>query len=285
MKYLALTAAIAGVTVAAGGSVAAYALTASKDVVVTATVKNHPDNGHGMPSQWADDTFVRTMTIHQTGPNAYTITTADKGTFTTRKGAGSPSGAVGVQIARKLTGAFSSTGTGHVTGSLVANPKSLSGKTYDDAHGTPFPSSGAWAATFFTPSSTVSPFDHYSFTYTTADEKWVDADTNGDGTSPSAGNITGKLSSKLAAASLCRIKGGHRNRWTVKDVQGDRAVPFTYRVSYHGKWSATAHGMVAVGGSVILTTATGGYLSVRYMDGYGKTERTSARSKGSIVCH
>lgn len=284
MKYLALTAALAGVTVAASGSVAAYALTASADVVVTAIVKNHPDNGHGNPSHWALDSFTRTMVIHKTGTNTYTLTTTDKGTFTTIKGAGSPSGAAGVQISRKLTGQFSSTGTGHVTGSLVANPKSLSGKVYDDAHGTPFPSSGAWAATFFTQGSTVSPFDHYSFTYTTADEKWVDADTNNDGQDPSAGNITGKLSSKLAAANLCRIEGGHHNKWIVRNVQGDQPVPFSYRVSYHKKWSGTAHGMVAAGGSVTLTTATGGYLSVRYSDGYGKTERTSARSKYSTVC-
>jgi hypothetical protein len=281
MKLLALVVA-GGLAVATGGT-AAYALTASSDTTVSAIVKHHPDNGHGTPSQWADDTFIRTMVIHNTGANSYTITTTDKGTFTTRQGAGSPSGAA-VQISRKLTGAFSSTSTGHVNGALVANPGHFSGKTFDDTHGTPFPSSGAWAATFFGTGATVNPFDHYSFRYTTEDEKWVDADTNNDGQAPSAGNITGKLSSRLVAMNKCRVRGTNQNRWVIKNVQGDRSRPFIYRVKYHGAWSHAAMGTVTAGGSTTITTATGGYLSVLYMNGYNVKKYISARSKYSTVC-
>lgn len=63
------------------------------------------------------------MVIHQNpGTKTFTLTTTDKGTFTTRKGAGSPSGAKGKQISRTLTGVFAGTGSGHATGSLVADP-------------------------------------------------------------------------------------------------------------------------------------------------------------------
>lgn len=279
MKLLAF-AAIGGLTALAGCSTAgAYTLAAQGDTVVTATVKHHPDNGHGTPSHWAADSFTRTMVIHKNPDNTYTLTTTDKGTFTTVKGAGSPSGAAGKQITSTLTGAFASSDLGHATGTLVTNPGSFSGRTYDDTAvgGTPFPGSGAWANIFFT-GGAVSPFDHYSFTYATADEKWVDADTNNDGQAATAGNITGKLSSRLVAANTCRLSNGHSNRWIVKNVRGDRPRPFLYHVSYHGKWGPVGSGTVAAGHSTVLTTPTGGYLAVRYYDGYGAILWTSARS-------
>lgn len=158
---------------------------------------------------------------------------------------------------------------------------------YDDTDpkGTPFPKGGAWANIFFEQGSTVVPFDHYTFTYTTGDEMWVDSDANGDGTVPTAGNITGKLSSRLVALSKCRLsKTDPRNRWTVKNTQGDRVLGFTYRVSYKGRWSKVSSAAVAAGGSTELTTATGGVLAVRYLDGYGKVMHAAARSKASVYC-
>jgi hypothetical protein len=282
MKLLVLTATTALAVTAT--TAAGYTLTASTDTTVTAIVKAHPDNGHGTPSKWAADSFTRTMVIHDNGDGTYSLKTTDKGTFTTVKGAGTPSGA-GSHISRNLTGSFTSTGTGHVSGgALVTNPATLSGKTFDDVHGTPFPSSGAWASTFFASGATVNPFDHYNFRYVTADEQWVDADTNNDGKDASAGNITGKLSSRLTAANRCRIKGTNQNRWTVSNVQGDRSRPFTYRVSYHGAWSPTATSTVGVSTSTTITTATGGYLSVHYYDGYGTSVWINARSVYSTVC-
>jgi hypothetical protein len=151
--------------------------------------------------------------------------------------------------------------------------------------GTPFPGSGAWAKIFFTPTSTVSPFDHYSFSYATADERWVDADTNNDGQAATAGNITGKLSSRLVALNTCRLsKTDPRNRWVVKNVRGDRPRPFLYHVSYQGKWGPVGSGTVAAGHSTVLTTPTGGFLAVRYYDGYGAILWTSARSNPSVLC-
>jgi hypothetical protein len=270
------------VLIGSGGTLAAFSLSGSTDVIVTATIKNHPDTGHGTPSLWADDSFTRTMLIHKTGVNAYTITTTDKGTFTTRMGAGSPSGA-GKAIERKLTGAFKSAGTGHVTGTLIANPGTLSGKSYDDLHGTPFPGSGAWANIFFGGGAVVTPF-HHRFTYTTADERWVNADTNHDGKDPSAGDITGKLASRLVALNTCRLSNGHGNRWIVKSVRGDRPRPFLYHVGYQGKWGPVGSGTVAADHSTVLTTPTGGFLAVRYYDGYGAILWTSARSNPSPLC-
>jgi hypothetical protein len=112
MKLLAF-AAIGGLTALTGCSTAgAYTLSAQGDTVVTATVKHHLDNGHGNPSHWAADSFTRTMVIHKTA-NGFTLTTTDKGAFTTVKGAGSPSGAAGEQITRTLTGVFASSDLGH----------------------------------------------------------------------------------------------------------------------------------------------------------------------------
>jgi hypothetical protein len=285
MKHLALTAVTALIAVTGTTAAAADALATPAEVTVTATVKHHPDNGHGTPSLWADDSFVRTMVIHQTGSGLYTLTTTDKGTFTTREGAGSPSGAAGKHISRKLTGVFASTGTGHVgLGSLVANWAALSGKVYDDTAGTPFPSSGAWATSFFTAGATVNPFDHYNFRYTTADEQWIDADTNNDGQDSTAGDITGKLSSRLDVASKCRIRGTDHNQWTVRNVQGDRARTFTYRLSYHGSWSPPSTVTVPAAGATTFTTATGGYLAGYFFNGYGATQWIHARSSWATVC-
>lgn len=289
MKLLPLAAvAVGGLLVATSGTaVAAYALAAQSDVSVTATVMNHPDNGNGTPSQWADDSFVRTMVIHKEATGGYTFKATDKGTFTTRKGAPSPSGAP-VKIARTLIGTMTGLSNGTATGTLVSNWKALSGQTFDETPGkqggAKFPGGGAWANQFFT-GGTTTPLVHWSWTYTTADEKWIDADTNNAGKDPSAGNITGKLSSRLAVVSVCHVsKTDGRYRWTVKEVRGDRKVGFTYRVSYRGKWSKVSAGSVNAGGTATITTPTGGFFQARYHDGYGQVLHASARSKPSVYC-
>src|SRR5690242_5149507 len=101
---------------------------ASTDIVVTATIKNHADNGASQ-NHWADDTFVRTMKLHNNGDGTYTTTVTDKGTFVTRQGAGSPN--YGVPILRTVTGTMTSTGSGTITGVLDPNYRDQDGITYD----------------------------------------------------------------------------------------------------------------------------------------------------------
>lgn len=249
------------------------------DITVTATVKNHPDNGHGTPSHWADDTFVRSMKIHNNGDGTFALTTTDTGTFTTRKGAGSPNN--NVTIARTLTGGFSSSSTGTMTGTLRSNYLDENGKTFDDKNGNPFTSNG-WASTFFDAGATGGPFSiGYSFTYKTADEQWIDASNNGDGTDdPAAGDITGKLSSLLSVKGTCR--GPSVAKWVVTNVRGDRSRSFSYWV-WAGHWTPTAHGNVVAGGHTNLTTVRGSSIAVHYYDGYGALKAAYAKA-GTAHC-
>lgn len=252
-------------TVGAGlTSVAANASTAVSDVTVTAVIKEHADNGHGTPAHWATDSFTRTLKIHETSPGNFALTTTDTGSFTTIQGAGAPAGS-GKVISRILTGAFAGSGAGTATGTLITNPASRSGRVFDDVHGTPFPGSGDWAKDFFTSGASVSPFGTaYSFSYTTADEKWVDSSTNNDGQDPAAGDITGRLSSLLAITPLGGLK-----TWKVSNVRGDRARTFTYWSYYKGKKSAGVKATVAAGASITLHTADSTTLGIHYYNGYG----------------
>jgi hypothetical protein len=273
IKALALAVGVAAPLLAAVPANAALA-----DQVVTATVKYHADNGHGSPAHWADDTFVRTMKIHKTSAHHYTVTTNDVGTFTTRKNAGSPNN--DVTISRKLTGPYTSQSVGHITGDLKASAVlHLSGKTY---YGNQF-SSNAWANQFFKTGATGNAFNAaYKFTYKTLDEQWVDASWNHDGTDASAGDITGKLSSKLVANFVC--KSATQAKWTVKNVQGDRSRPFTYWVwVYPGHWTVAAHGAVAAGGTATIVTQTGTTLAAHYYSGYSVLEKTYAH-RGTATC-
>jgi hypothetical protein len=277
MKHLHLMAAAAVgagmvlvATPGAGASVPA-------DVVVTATVRNHPDNGHGSPSEWADLTFKRTMKIHSNGDGTYALTTTDVGSLITRKGAGSPNN--GVRIARTLSGQFSSASAGSATGTLSDNYLDNDKKVFDPKTGHPF-SSSEWFKSFFKEGVTGSPFSgHYAFTYKTVDEKWIDADTNDDGQDQSAGDITGKLSSKLVAAGLCQTSS-KTLRWTVTNVQGDRARTFKYGVYLgSGKWSSAKTATVSAGRKVTVWTPPGkGMLAVHYYNGYSVYMKTYAKA-------
>jgi hypothetical protein len=244
------------------------------DVVVTATVNNHPDNGHGSPSQWADDNFVRTMKIHDNGNGTYALTTTDKGSFVTHKGAGSPNN--GVSIARTLKGTYSSASTGTATGALAANYRDSDKKVFDPKAGHPF-SSNEWFKSFFQSGVTGSPFStHYAFTYATVDEKWLDADTNDDGQADVAGDVTGKLSSELRAAGLCHKTDGTL-RWTITNTRGDRPRDFKYAQHLkNGKWAAVKTGTVQPGGNVTVWTPSGTSLAVHYWNGYSVYMKTYA---------
>jgi hypothetical protein len=262
-----LVGALAAVGVVLGAfTLPAHATTA--DVVVKATIVEHADNGHGTPAHWATDSFTRTLTIHQSGPHAYTLTTTDSGSFTTIKGAGDPAGH-GVPIKRILTGSFASTGSGTATGDLISNPQSKSGKIYDDVHGTPFPGSGTWADQFFASGATVNPFDSYRFTYTTADEQWVDASTNNDGQDQAAGDITGKLSSKLVIGP-CTAKT--TQTWKVSNVRGDRARTVTWWTYDKGVRSAGHKTVVPAYTTVILHTDKSHAAGIHYYNGYNVSE-------------
>src|SRR5581483_8343423 len=148
-------------------------------------------------NHWADDTFTRTMKIHDNGDGTYTTTVTDKGTFVTRKGAGSPN--FGVPIVRSLPGTMTSTGSGTITGVLDPNYRDLDGVTYDDKlAGAKYPGSGAWALGFFKAGATGHPFSTtYEFVYKTIDETWDEKAAWDSQGNPNAGDITGKLSSKL----------------------------------------------------------------------------------------
>jgi hypothetical protein len=256
---------VAGACALLLGYAAVPASATTADITVTATIKEHADNGHGTPAHWATDSFKRTLKIHEVAAGSYTLTTSDTGTFTTIQGAGAPAGS-GKTISRILTGSFAGSGTGTATGTLIANPAALSGKTFDDVHGTPFPGSGDWAKIFFTAGATVEPFGTaYSFSYTTADEKWVDASTNNDGQDPAAGDITGKLSSLLTISPVSATV------WKVANVRGDRSRTFTYWSYYKGVKSVGLQATVAAGASVTLHTPTSTTLGIHYWDGYGKS--------------
>ncbi len=254
---------------------AAYHTAVAADITVTATVKNHPDNGHGSPSHWADLNFQRSMVLHDNGDGSFAVTTTDTGTLVTRKGAGSPND--NKVISRALPGGYSSTSHGKITGVLDSNYADHDGKSFDDKNGNPF-KSAEWAKLFFQDGATGSPFDtDYSFTYKTLDEQWIDASNNDDGQDSSAGDITGKLTSKLTATGVCRSVTSAK--WVVKNVQGDRSRTFSYWVWVSpGKWSAAAHGTVGAGSSVALTTLRSTSIAVLSYDGYGVPAKVYAKA-------
>lgn len=266
------------------------------DTVISVTIKNKPDNGYGSPSHWADLTFVRTVTVHPVTADTYEITVKDAGTLVTRKNAGSPNN--NVPIARKLGGTYSSTvHYGIVTGSLDLNKVGdIDGNVYDVKAGINPPSTGAWSKLLFkaAPVATGGDITSYQFLYRTLDEQWDErwndgTDTrftnNNDGQDAAAGDITGKLTSKLTAANKCRVsKSDKRNVWIVSNVQGDRSRTFSYWIKYNNAYSAHWSATVAPGKTVQVITPYGGRLTVSYWDGYSVNKRLYVYSKASIVC-
>jgi hypothetical protein len=266
---------------------------ADADTVVTVKILNRPDNGYGSPSHWADLSFTRTIIVHPVAGKSE-VTVKDSGTLTTRKGAGSPNN--DVTIARKLPGTYTSTiNYGLVTGSLDANKVGdVDGNVYDVKAGVNPPATASWSTLLFEPGATGGAISSYQFLYRTLeetwDERWNDGtddrfDNNNDGQNSTAGDITGKLTSKLTLANLCRVsKADKSNRWTVKNVQGDRSRTFSYWVRYNGVYSAHFKATVAPGGSVVITTPYGGRASVYAWDGYGGRIKLYAWSDRTILC-
>lgn len=171
---------------------------------VTSHLIDRPDNGHGTPSMWALDTLDRKITVcHQEAPAVakvaietwtYTATLTDAGTFVTQAGAhGSPN--AGVALAGGTKGAVN----GHATYLKFTAPHdwgywngdAMDGKTF---HGSAPSGTDGWIANLWTDGFSGTHIDSYSWTYKTCVEQWVDSseEGNGDGTSDSAGDITGK---------------------------------------------------------------------------------------------
>lgn len=133
------------------------------------------DNGHGTPSEWADLSLNRTTTV--CGDK---VTLVDRGTLTTRPGAGTPNG-TGGQIANRVPGVVR--GVYHLT---------VTGGTLAHEHGDTAASSTEYVKSLFSDGATVTA-GTYAWTYTTRCEHWIDSSANDDGQGAAAGNITGKL--------------------------------------------------------------------------------------------
>jgi len=285
--------ALAVVTALALGALSAPAARADADTVITVKILNRPDNGYGSPSHWADLSFTRTVIVHPAG-STFEVTVKDSGTLVTRKGAGSPNN--DVTISRKLPGTYVSTiNYTAVTGSLDANKiGDVDGNVYDVKAGVDPPGAGAWSTLLFDPGATGGAISSYQFLYRTLDERWDERwnngtddrfDNNNDGQNSTAGDITGKLTSKLTLANLCRVSAVDKsNRWTVKNVQGDRSRTFSYWVRYNGVYSAHFRATVTPGGSAVITTPYGGRASVYAWNGYGERIKLYAWSNRTILC-
>lgn len=169
-----VTLAVVAVGAAALAPAAATASTSTGVCHVTVT---KTDNGHGIPSAWADLVLHRATTATKTA-TGYSVHLADKGHLWTRKGAGSPNG-TGASIKRRVGGS--------VVGSYDLT---VTGGTLNCKTGDPSASSTEYVKSLFGKDAQVSG-GAYSWTYTTCREKWVDSSANSDGQGAGAGNITG----------------------------------------------------------------------------------------------
>jgi hypothetical protein len=286
---------------ALGVLIAPQAASAAADQVVHTQVRNHPDNGHGTPSHWANDTWNRTTTLHDNGNGTFKVTLQGTGTYKTIKDAGSPNG-TGAKVKRVATGQFTETLTATVTGSLKGKTAlhNLDGTIYNDGKKVK-KTTGQWLVTPFKSGATAH-IDSYSYTYAAKGgcETWTDASDNNDGQGAAAGNITGAkctapfVPSVLVAKAKCRYsKTDKRELWTVSNVAGGRTRDFWSWV-----WSPNPHPgqradgwlylgkrTVAAGQTVNLTTGWGGVLSVKYYDGQGNLKALRASSNHNVTCH
>lgn len=179
-------------------------------VTSVSTLVDRPDSGNN--GYWAKDNLTRTVHLYRDGdlfacPDAtpaatITATTKaddpgvcgkyygfieDSGSFATIPGAKSPNeGKPITPVTGKVVGGAATTEfIAHYKGDW-ANGQTFVGK---DAGAT----TTDWVAKYF---DIVDPTQYglpkWSWTYTTACEKWVDAYDNGDGAKPGDGDITGK---------------------------------------------------------------------------------------------
>lgn len=181
--------------------------------VVTHLV-DRPDNGHGTPGTWALDTMTRTLVVCrvvEAAPAAkvaidtwtYNAVLKDSGTFVTRVGAhGSPNN--GVALAGGVHGVVS----GKADFAKFTAPhdwiawdaSAVDGKTFTGSAPVP---TGDWVKQLWKDGFGGTSITSYGWVYQTCVgkivtkgyvEQWIDssAESNNDGQSASAGDITGK---------------------------------------------------------------------------------------------
>lgn len=198
----------AGVLVATGTANAAAVEEDCK--TATTTVTNHPDNGHGSPTHWANDNYTRVTKVCLVAePQAalksvevpaahYAITVTDHGTFTTVGGAHrSPNNG------HALKGGVTGEMKGGFTADIIApagwqffNLDALNGKTFTGESGTEAggPTTSTWVKALWSAgigegSKPIN--DDWAWVYQTCNEYWIDSLKTDDGTSSKAGDITG----------------------------------------------------------------------------------------------
>lgn len=210
IRYLAgLTALAAGLAATALSS-PAHATTPTTVTAYT-QVNDRPDGGHGAGTYWANDSFVRALSLTAdataadcpgmpaTGDTCYKGTITDTGNFTTIPNRGAPNqndpaAASDLTIGfPAVTGTLSGTYAFTVYASAAPSASTVPASE-DDKGTTPLVTTGNWAYQAF-PAGTAAGFNGgaYSWSYKTACEAWTDSSTNGDGNQTGDGNITGKV--------------------------------------------------------------------------------------------
>ena len=289
------TRAIIGVTAAASmlaTGLAAVPAQAAADQTVTSTVKNHPDNGHGDPAHWADDTWTRTSAIHPNGDGTFTVHLTGKGTFRTVKGAGSPNGG-GDTIRHRVSGDFSEDLTATVSDAKARGATGLNNinnKIYNDRRKVHFTTT-EWIKHLFAKNGAGAAvkITAYSYGYDTGCQTWTDANTNNDGQAGGAGNITGKkcpvfVPSVLTAANQCRASRTDKHNFWVVTNKGPRDRTYWLHVSYNGKTTYEGQHSVASDSSATVRTSHGGKLTVGYYDGAAHHKYAYAWSNAKTLC-
>jgi hypothetical protein len=212
---------IAGLVLAAGlvGTALSGSLAEAATPVIAVThVTDRPDSGNGAGTDWADDTFDRslTLTVDTTAgacgtmpspdDTCYLGTVADLGTFTTIPGRGAPnqnSPATGsdATITSAVTGKMS--GTASYSFYASASPSAaLVPATVNDEGTAPSgvtlgtdADTSDWYKLAFPAGTTFGGLGigANSWSYSTACESWTDSSTNNYGNNTNDGNITGKV--------------------------------------------------------------------------------------------
>lgn len=159
-----------------------------------------PDSGNG--GDWATDQINRTTVVTQTGPNTYSATISDEGSFATIPFAPTPNQG-GVNMGDFITANGNGMGaTATLTGGRTYSIVSAVGPDMSaiSGHISGAPSSAGWMDLAF-PYGTVTANNDWSWTYRLTchgfngfhppTQVWVDAASNGAGNLPADGNIFG----------------------------------------------------------------------------------------------
>jgi hypothetical protein len=187
---------------------------------VTTNIVDRPDNGHGtgnpgagLTGYWADVTGTRTVKVCVVVPQVaalvavdgatYTATVVDSGTLVTRGGDMlSPNKGVKLLAGLKGTwnGGFEATYTAPAPTSPGVwpnwTPENIPATVTGDPRTSDVdsnPTNGSWLQALYTGTKLISDnlTSAYSWTYTTCNEQWIDAEDNKDGQGEGAGDITG----------------------------------------------------------------------------------------------